>query len=273
MKHEHELMSMVAEICGLSQEHSSSSPSPRGFYKLSAKERRLRKSAIRAFRKDRVVDDPAKWVSGLFVFALWILGRPDFDKAARIARARPEDRDRFVRNLREARMVHHDRLDLSESWSDDSKPGMMVFGLVLQALAAEGLELDVWQPCPHCDKSARRAGYDSAGVQRWECSECKTPSGRPVRFCYSGNSLERMRAGPTKLRKALYLARKGWKPEGISQQSGLSIGQARKVKALAAEDPELEISGKDTWYSAMPGQTGKRTSQWRPVKWNIYQRK
>lgn len=154
---------------------------------LSSRDRGRRKEVIRIIKGEKrylVNNGPTR-----FSVALVVLGRPDVGKAAAIADVDPKEAEVFALRLRDSRMIHRDRLDLSgfsSGFPDRGEAGGSAVNMALVAMVCAG-ELTRHKPCKHCGKPVARAGYGPGGVQRWRCRGCGK------QFVYELNPLERMR--------------------------------------------------------------------------------
>ncbi len=226
--------------------------------KLTGSERKLRKQIRKVIVDDNICDpDDAPEIR--FMLALFFQCSADTARAARVAGVTEEERACYVRNLRSLRIIHHDRIEFGSLLEGTS--GMLtVVNIICMGYAALG-EFEVRQPCPHCEGAACRDGYNAAGAQRWKCSQCSKG------FVYVGNVVERMKSGDEELRKALKLAKKGWRAEGIATQSGVTTGQAKKLLRIVAAQPEIDISSRPIVYTAGEGKTCR---SWRPWDGAVY---
>ena len=225
---------------------------------LSSKDRGRRKEMWRIIKADGLSsDNPTR-----FAVALVVLGSPDVRRAAAIANVPMKEARIFNSRLRDSRIIHRDRLDLSSfssGFPDRGKNGGAVVAMVLLALVCAG-EIDKRKPCKHCGNPVARAGYDPSGVQRWRCHACgKT-------FVYARNPIERMRAPWQVLERAAALSAKGNPPSLVASRTGLSLTQAEKVIRLVGEGYQLR-SNLCAAYG--PGQS-KRATRWSPDALDVH---
>jgi transposase-like protein len=165
-----------------------------------------------------------------------------------------EDAGRLVARMRHTKLLHGDRLDVTE-W--DRSAGLLVFILDVMAVAGtdgaqSSTDLEAGVFCPKCEQRMNRAGKSSTGAQRWRCTACGSST------CFPASTPEgRLRVPVRERREIIRLGRKGYPVAEIARRTEVSEPTVRKVLSLWREGRDLTAYCGDLHVSPeTPGLSG-----------------